>query len=166
MRRTPPHYISEAFVPAPVGGTCGGFLCDEVGSPCPTLPAGWVLGTSNLVGSPCPTSPCPTSWLAGYLKPATIFKSNHKYSSAGRGLEKSADKYCTCIRCFACSRHSQACVGIHSFLLLAFVVCCVPLSFFPPCNLCLQMGLGKTLESLMLILSNPPPPGWATADLG
>ncbi len=25
----------------------------------------------------------------------------------------------------------------------------------------LQMGLGKTLESLMLILSNPPPPGWA-----
>ncbi|KAF5836296.1 hypothetical protein DUNSADRAFT_6173 [Dunaliella salina] len=26
----PPHYVSFSFVPAPVGGTCGGFLCDEV----------------------------------------------------------------------------------------------------------------------------------------
>ena len=25
------------------------------------------------------------------------------------------------------------------------------------------MGLGKTLQSLMLILSNPAPPGWAAA---
>jgi E3 ubiquitin-protein ligase SHPRH len=27
------------------------------------------------------------------------------------------------------------------------------------------MGLGKTLETLMLILANPAPPGWAVADL-
>ncbi len=33
---------------------------------------------------------------------------------------------------------------------LSLLPCCIP-----------QMGLGKTLESLMLILSNPPPPGWA-----
>jgi SNF2 family DNA or RNA helicase len=31
----------------------------------------------------------------------------------------------------------------------------------PACPSLLQMGLGKSLESLMLVLSNPPPRGWA-----
>jgi len=29
--RQSPYYVTTTFVPAPVGGTCGGFLCDEVG---------------------------------------------------------------------------------------------------------------------------------------
>ena len=31
--------------------------------------------------------------------------------------------------------------------------------------LCDYMGLGKTLETLMLILARPPPAGWAIQDL-
>ncbi len=31
--------------------------------------------------------------------------------------------------------------------------------------LCDVMGLGKTLESLMLVMANPPPEGWAVSNL-
>ena len=30
MHRINPFYITTTFYPAPVGGTCGGFLCDEM----------------------------------------------------------------------------------------------------------------------------------------
>lgn len=31
VHRTPPHALTTTFWPAPVGGTCGGFLVDEMG---------------------------------------------------------------------------------------------------------------------------------------
>lgn len=31
VHRMHPFYATTAFMPAPVGGTCGGFLCDEMG---------------------------------------------------------------------------------------------------------------------------------------
>lgn len=34
-----------------------------------------------------------------------------------------------------------------------------------PLRLSSQQGLGKTLQTLMLALTNPPPPGWAVRSL-
>lgn len=37
IHRMQPYYLCSRFLPATVGGTCGGFLCDEVGLGTPLL---------------------------------------------------------------------------------------------------------------------------------
>ncbi|KAI8476605.1 MAG: hypothetical protein J3K34DRAFT_400931, partial [Monoraphidium minutum] len=67
MHRAAPHYLTTRFWPAPVGGTCGGFLCDYMGlgktlqmlllTLAHPAPADWVAdpATHGLdESSPCP----------------------------------------------------------------------------------------------------------------
>jgi E3 ubiquitin-protein ligase SHPRH len=64
VSRTAPHYLSLCFTPAPVGGTCGGFLCDEMG-------LGKTLQSLMLIVS----NPPPPAWpAASYMAAATEVK--------------------------------------------------------------------------------------------
>lgn len=108
VHRLAPSYITTDFFPAPVGGTCGGFLCDEV--------RGGDTASAQ--------------------------------QTSLRGVYCHSSRRCTVGQ----PRPPRRVALVHAFITLCFP------SFTPPCPR--QMGLGKSLQTLMLIKANPPPPNW------
>ncbi|KXZ54387.1 hypothetical protein GPECTOR_5g465 [Gonium pectorale] len=69
VHRLAPHRVTPEFIPTPVGGTCGGFLCDEMG-------LGKSLQTLMLIVS----NPPPAGWPA---KPVPISAGSSSSGDAG-----------------------------------------------------------------------------------
>lgn len=142
IHRTRPYVITPTFYAAPVSGTCGGFLCDEMVRACRRC-------------QPAVAYDATICNRQGHFIHDIQFREGVVPSGSG-------------VRHTACALGPAArhCLGCNAALHFSNDTLHPP----PPLQTCrassdgngpgpgwLLQGLGKTLQSLMLILSNPPP---------